>query len=125
MKMPEINGETTDAEIVATFAIQALQENRFELAAALTRIAVQASRVRSGPSALHTREQVENAATAIFGRPVLVADGIPDSNRCTATVRRDGVADQCRVVVFWRPEHPIGWHHVDPAWDDDHPVELG
>lgn len=71
--------------------------------------------------------------TAVMARPEVSPAMPPESARCLAKVQRDGVADECRGVVYWLPGRvgdavtppaTAGWRHVDPVVDEHHTPEV-
>lgn len=132
----------TDAELAARWGAQALTEGRYELGAALARIAQQAARAQHGvaavpmlgatrdeeparPADLDTYRAAQEAQTELFGTSANTTTGIAPTSRCAFT---QGV-QMCDKVIWWQEgnigdaEHPAmvaGWRHMDPELDQYH-----
>lgn len=130
----------TDTQKLGIWASEALTEGRYELAKALTDLALQShrveqrNRVRNVPLTGQTREEAparQNgptgngdadlaretalAETAVFSR-TLAAAVPPETRRCVALEVQDGVSGPCHGVLYWQ-HGSVG--------DDQNPPTLG
>lgn len=86
-----------------------------------------------GPTGNGDADLAREAATQIFGTPQPAQLDAPETRRCVATVARDGVATECRGVLYWQhgttgndfhPAVPAAWRHVHGDLEQDHPAEV-
>jgi len=138
---PENRAELTDAELVASYAREALQLGRYPLGAELARLADRAARVGARPAG-H-----DAAALAMFGpamanvpmvgqtRTEAPRDAISHAPQvCTFRSEVNGSGQLCHQPVAWHPGSvgdaialatTAGWYHLDPAITDHEPVVAG
>jgi hypothetical protein len=128
--------DTTDAEICATWAGEALIAGRIELGAALARIAQAAD----AHDRLRQQEVVRNMDTLFSGaqpklypaeQPTVTIEKINSAiidpptrilehGRCQARVINEvGLQEECRIVCVQQPD---GWAHLHPVTDGHVPV---
>jgi hypothetical protein len=124
----------SDAERAAHWSIIATEEGRYELAEALLRIAIQASRklpaaparpapdvprppaltvVMQGPTGNGNADLAREAAAIGHAAPVR------ENRRCEARVINGNFEAECNGGVAWEPTS-YRWYHVDPELDQDH-----
>jgi hypothetical protein len=135
-----VRSELTDAQLVASWAAEALELGRYPLGAELARLAERAERIGAQRPAGHDATH-DAARRDLFGPatvrdvPLIGAtreewprDGISHAPRnCTYRTEINGSARLCHQPLAWHagsigdestPPSSSGWYHLDPEITD-------